>query len=392
MQTDVKFPYDINDRWENIDWNEKFKLSFDSFFNDRDVNPWKLKDKNECIKKYLSGKYIKNDPNFSWIFPWDKKLLSSSSVSQNFGMPTQISGNFENANLYLCLFNPSIPNKDANSSENKDIDLKTYIDNGYEDAISKEEYERAKNNNNEFVIDIWHKNNVVYDELEHIISLIQKDHNKDALSVIENIKEKKHWPKKDKDKGYYIYTYYDVLLKDQLINLAKKFPCGDSPDFDKINFNDVEEELKPLENLKICNVELFPYRDDKQGRINLKKDNSVIDISVVRFIILLILKRIYDYKNNNKEKPTFIVRTWTNKKQCGYFDAIKEFFEKIDSSNADHDIENIKNYFLVTRSQQNGKIKNTNLMSIADYEKIQKIKDNCLRDMSGIIDKIQQSI
>ena len=181
-------------------------------------------------------------------------------------------------------------------------------------------------------------------------------------------------------------------MKDQLINLAKKFPRGDSPDFDKINFNDVKEELNPLENLKICNVELFPYRDDKQGRINLKKNNSVIDISVVRFIILLILKRIYDYKNNNKEKPTFIVRTWTNKKQCGYFDAIKEFFEKIDSSNADYDIENIKKYFLITRSQQNGKISNANLMSIADYEKIQKIKDNCLRDMSGIIDKIQQSI
>lgn len=386
MQTDVKFSYDINDRWENIDWNEKFKLSFDSFFNDRDVNPWKLKDKNECIKKYLSGKYIKNDPNFSWIFPWDKKLLSSSSVSQKFGMPTQISGNFENANLYLCLFNPSIPNKDANSSKNKDIDLKTYIDNGYEDAISKEEYERAKNNNNnnEFVIDIWHKNNVVYDEFEHIISLIQKDHNKDALSIIENIKEKQNWPKKDKDKGYYIYTYYDFLLKDKLTKLAKALL--------KNGFDNANTELESLEKLKICNVELFPYRDDRQGRINLKKGYSVIDISVVRFIVLLILKRIYDYKNNNKEKPTFIVRTWTNKKQCGYFDAIKEFFEKIDSSNADYDIENIKNYFLVTRSKQNGKIKNTNLMSIADYEKIQKIKDKCLIDMSGIIDKIQRSI
>lgn len=392
MQTDTKPIYDINSNWENIDWKEKFKLPFDRFFDNKDINPWKIEiESGKSIKEDLSIKYIEGHQNFSWIFPWDKKLLSSGSVSQNFGMPTQISGNFENANLYLCLFNPSIPNKNANSSENKDIDLKTYIDNEYEDAISKEEYERAKKNNT-FVIDIWHKNNVVYDELEHIISLIKKDHNKDALSVFKNIVDNKHWTKKDKDKGYYIYTYYNVLLKDQLINLAKEFPCGDSPDFDKIHFNDVNKELKSFKNLKICNVELFPYRDDKQGRINLKKDYPVINISVVRFIILLILKRIYDYKHNNKEKPIFIVRTWTNKKQCGYFDAIKEFFEKIDSSNTDRDIEDIKKYFLITRSPQNGKISSNNLMNVNDYEEFQKAKDKCFKDMSGIIDKIQQSI
>lgn len=43
-------------------------------------------------------------------------------------MPTQISGNFEDTNLYLY---PSIPNKETNNKENKNIDLETYINRCY---------------------------------------------------------------------------------------------------------------------------------------------------------------------------------------------------------------------------------------------------------------------
>ena len=61
-------------------------------------------------------------------FPLGWKILSSSSTSQKFEMPTQISGNFEDTNLYLY---PSIPNKETNDKENKNIDLETYINRCY---------------------------------------------------------------------------------------------------------------------------------------------------------------------------------------------------------------------------------------------------------------------
>ena len=52
--------------------------------------------------------YIKNEANFSWIMSDDQKFIKHPTVEINYGIPLQVTGDPEKANLFLCLFNPSV--------------------------------------------------------------------------------------------------------------------------------------------------------------------------------------------------------------------------------------------------------------------------------------------
>lgn len=83
-----------------MDFKEKLK-NWDK--NVSDYNPWKNNKGIRLINEFLEC-LTKPNNEFSWIEPNRKKYKPAT----RYIIPTHVQGDYENANLYICLFNPGV--------------------------------------------------------------------------------------------------------------------------------------------------------------------------------------------------------------------------------------------------------------------------------------------
>lgn len=201
--------------------------------------------------------------NFSWIMPDDQKFIKHPTVEINYGIPLQVTGDPEKANLFLCLFNPSVDEGEKKPDENTDL----------------ESYRRD-------IEDMWK----IYNKEERFSGLVC-NFKKNILQLSIGGTD---------EKNYYYEHYYASLGK-----VFGKEKIG----------------IETLKNAPICNLELVPYREKSKRKLD--KDKFIQESKTVKIVVKIIMKRIDDYlRNEDGIPPVFCIR---NRK--AYIEAINSYLK-----------------------------------------------------------------
>ena len=133
-----------------------------------DYNPWKNDNGVGVINDFLKCLTQPNN-EFSWIEPNGKKYKPAT----RYIIPTHVQGDYENAILYQCLYNPGV----ADSIwKLKDTDIREFI----KRAKNKEDYiERMFQDYQNFSVEdvknkIVQKDNILYQEIKLILGKFSK--------------------------------------------------------------------------------------------------------------------------------------------------------------------------------------------------------------------------
>lgn len=271
--------------------------------------------------------------DFSWVLDADKKVLKLGRNSKDvnsikWGIPNMVIGNPESADFYLCLLNPRV--EDATKSV-KNVQEYILKETG---KISKDEISEEKKNSqnylrNEFYFDVddYKKHidnydegksedisNVLSNEMQNLQEIIKDDKNEytdfqswydDYTKGYDNLNdnnEKKKYTKNNPFlQAYYLHSYYNFLFRSQ-------FSGGNELAVFNGLYDKQMSESSKIKNLKICDLELFPYRTESKPSDTLfKKGKSYKDLKSSQYVADLIIKRILDYK---KKEPIFVFRSY----------------------------------------------------------------------------------
>lgn len=148
---------------------------------------------------------------------------------------------------------------------------------------------------------------------------------------------------------YYFKTYYwNLIINDKFLN---------KEDFFEHLYNEGKNKEKILEfyeGLKICDLELFPYRTNNNDGIKFKNKKSYKDLESSKYVASLIIKRIKKYENDKINKPIFIFRSYAEWRNVMY-----EYYlltEKSDGNDkSSSDIEGMKNTAIINKLIYNKK-------------------------------------
>lgn len=426
--------------WENGSFNN---LSFDEAVEKYIQYQPKENATKEEVKNFKSKD---NGENFSWVLDSDrdklvlseadlkdgeiKKYLDKSKLdgkkrkpedlvcdkSVNWGIPNQIVGDPDEANVFLCLLNPrtrnniskctnleeyiNLENKNGGEFFNSSEEYRKHIINDEENILQQEmsrlfnrklnrdeyqnkvipmfvkyidkeiqvdkhkisddkwkkikdefslgdhfkiilnqEFNKIINNNNELLqLDNIDKliNNELHSEILHEIKrwigiykrnvkVIFPEDKKIAITGL-NLKLIKIFKSQIESEldpindSYYFKEYYWKLLND--MNASNS---GELIDNIKENKNE-----NWFSNLKICNIELFPYRTIDENGIRFNKGYSYKNLTTSCEMAAIIVKRIKKYEINRKKygttknvKPIFIFRSYSK-----WEDVIREYLSK----------------------------------------------------------------
>lgn len=285
---------ELRDRYKDINDVEDFLKKY---------NPWTKKQIEELSDGFF--KALENGKDFSWLKVEDKllSLPKHKEISVEYGIPTHVHGDIENATLFLCLVNPNIEisgNKKENirsfyekasKINSEDISLKV-IDEDGNIAIDSSDIEK-------YIIDINADSNILRKETESL--RLKFKNNKNTLK---------------KEYGYYFSRYFP-----QIIILYMNKEKSIQPLIRNLN----DDEWNRLEKMteKIVNLEAFPFRSknpsitSKSNHAGNSFSNSLIesDSKVNLFSSRIIIRRIVSYLNSIQEskansinKPAFIFR------------------------------------------------------------------------------------
>ncbi|WCG35917.1 hypothetical protein [Companilactobacillus farciminis] len=270
--------------------------------------------------------------DFSWVLDADKKVLKLGRNSKDvnsikWGIPNMVIGNPESADFYLCLLNPRV--EDATKSV-KNVQEYILKETG---KISKDEITEEKKNSqnylrNEFYFDVddykkhidnyderksENVSNVLSNEMKNLQEIIKDDKNEytdfqswhDAYTKkYEELSDnKKNKYKKNNPflQAYYLHSYYNFLFRSQ-------FSGGNELAVFNGLYDKQMNESSKIKSLKICDLELFPYRTESKPSDTLfKKGKSYKDLKSSQYVADLIIKRILDY---NKKEPIFVFRSY----------------------------------------------------------------------------------
>lgn len=264
----------------------------------------------EYNKLYNSGK----DDGFSWVLDEDKEVLelekktdnslklNTDITSINLGLPSQVHGKVDEADFFLCLLNPRVQN-------NKGLESKeATLNNG---KMSIRDYVEIEEQN-------------------------EKEHFDEVNQYYKHITEDKNILSKETDKGeeiggarakelYYFSTYFHHIydLKGKQMRVRGKDYLEKEKNSEKFDANEI----------KVCNLELFPYRTESKPTKNLfKKNKTFKDLKSSQYVAKLIIDRVLYGKKN---KPFFVFRSYEE-----WFEVIKQelgkkIFEEISKTNID---------------------------------------------------------
>ena len=222
------------------------------------IELWEAK-KNEFIKA------VTKDSDFSWILDGDKKLLYEKikeKASINYGIPTQITGNPQIARCFLCLFNPSVSEK--NSKPNNQDNLKDY-----------------------------------FKYVEDVVKGPNKMSTLKSIPIIVNMNENIL----DLASGEYYYNHY---FREYYYNHYFK-GINNSKDIKGESLVKKPFDTETLAKAPICNLELVPYRS--RSTKGLKNVNFLKKSSTIQLTVEVIVRRILDYWEGKTKKPYFFMGT-----------------------------------------------------------------------------------
>lgn len=284
-----------------------------------DYNPWKNDKGVRLINDFLKC-LIQPNNEFSWIEPNGEKYKPAT----RYIIPTHVQGDYENAILYQCLYNPGV----ADSIwKLQDDNIHEFI----EHAKNEENYLKRlfSDNQNFSEVDVRNKivqkDNILYQEIELILGKFSKKPDYQSLKEFIN------------RECYYIRSYYSALLGER----GKGRTLLDKA------VNSLLEDWDNLENyqeLRICNLELVPFASRKKGDITLSK----VPKTFSDFTVSIILKRISNHLKGNSERPVFVFRS-----RKEWFERINRFIKSEFEMEETFDIENteILDYFYEFSSQ-----------------------------------------
>ena len=281
-------------------------------------NPWKNGKGEQLIVEFLNCLTQQNN-DFSWIELNGKKYKPAT----RYIIPTHVQGDYENAILYQCLYNPGVAD---NIWKLEDTNIHEFI----EHAKNKENYIKRMFSGNEIKESedvrnkIVQKDNILYQEIELIRrKFSEKPDHQSLKKFVES-------------ECYYIKSYYYALLGER----------GEGNLLDKAVNRLLEEwdNLEKYQELRICNLELVPFASRKKGDITLSK----VAKTFTDFTVSIILKRISNHLKGNSERPVFVFRS-----RKDWFERINRFIKSEFEMDETFDIENTKilDYFYEFSSQ-----------------------------------------
>lgn len=374
-------------------WNNKFKKNQEkiSVLGER---------YNDCYKnpKNNDGK------DFSWMLKEDEDKmdfkgednktkdgkLQPCDKSVRWGIPNQVIGDYKESNFFLCLLNPRTRN---DKDHKKDEKLRDYIviedeedpnelqdSDDWSKAINQKEifYPTEKDGVNQYVKHI-------YDNDENVLVKEVSDLKKE-VSKIEEDESKKYdfQDKKFLKKYYYLHTYYNFIFRDKLgisgVNQEGKV-------FEKFKNGEIDPS-----KLKICDLELFPYRTNNGNGIKFKnytdtgkkKRYTYSDLKSSLYAAALIVYRIEIYKELSEKskngtgeeefqsgKPVFVFRAYKS------WEATIKAYLKSDLYKGKLKFEEIEDYFY-RFPNQGGSLSQNNIYKVKLPEKQYKFIEDAI--------------
>lgn len=317
--------------------------------NLKKYNPYLTKDAEGNFSEEKFDKVIKefidiydndgNNNSFSWIDKLNsinKDLepdmpVKKKSANRSYGLPTHISGDFENGLIYNCLYNPgsnSIP-------ETYLVDNTSLMD--YYGMDGSKLMSRVIN-----ACTGLKRKSTLNERLKSIKSYVLSE---DSVFTKEIFRQRN-----GDDKGYYTKRYYnkDIFSSKESIYLKK------SKEF---------EEIKVGTN-KLVNIELVPFSSINKKAINFKNNKFSM------YSAYIILYRIGKHLNNENEKsPIFCFRSYREYKEV-IIEAIINIcsVDKADAEQIFIDLYN--NYFYNFSSESSGSVSKGNLIRYSNpFEK-----------------------
>lgn len=268
-----------------------------------EYSPWTKEKIKDLSKEFIDA--LKNRNYFSWLKVEDVllSLPKHKEISIDYGIPTHVHGDIENATLFLCLVNPNIE-----ISGSKGEDIRSF-------------YEKASKINSEDISlkVIGEDGNITIDdsEIEKYIVDIKADSNilsKETNSLRLKFKNDKNTLKKEY--GYYFSRYFPQIIISYMNKEKSIQPLIR-------NLNDDEWDRLEKMTKKIVNIEAFPFRSKNPGITSksnqagnsfancLIESDSKVNLLSSRIIIWRIAKYLSkskDDKASSINKPTFIFR------------------------------------------------------------------------------------
>ena len=311
-----------------MDFKEKLKNW------DKDIsvyNPWENGKGKQLIDKFLNSLTQQNN-DFSWVELNGKRYKPAT----RYIIPTHVQGDYENAILYQCLYNPGV----ADSIwKLEDTGIREFI----KRAKNEEDYiERMFQDYQNFSVEdvrkkIVQKDNILYQEIQLILGKFpEKPDHQSLKKFVES-------------ECYYIKSYYKALLgeKRKGKNLLDKAINRLLEDWDN---------LEKYQGLRICNLELVPFASRKKEDITLSK----VPKTLTDFTVSIILKRISNHLKGNSERPVFIFRS-----RKDWFERINRFIKSEFEIKESFDIEktDLLDYFYEF-SSQNAVLSRNNIIEV----------------------------
>ena len=242
-----------------MDFKEKLKNW------DKDIsayNPWKNGKGKQLIVEFLDSLTQQNN-DFSWIELNGKKYKPAT----RYIIPTHVQGDYENAILYQCLYNPGVADsiwklKDTGIREfiEQAKNKENYIKRMFQDYqnFSVEEYEELEEDVRNKIVQ---KDNILHQEIKLILGEFSKKPDHQSLT------------KFVESECYYIKSYYNALLgeRGEGKNLLDKAVNRLLEDWDN---------LEKYQGLRICNLELVPFASKKRRILRYQKYLKPLQISL----------------------------------------------------------------------------------------------------------------
>ncbi|MDY4511543.1 hypothetical protein ACMZ6Y_07090 [Streptococcus pluranimalium] len=271
-------------------------------------SPWNREEGTQLAQNFLDIlKYNKEiNENFSW-FDIDKKyeeqgLKESDKAPANmhYGIPNQIQGDIDESGLFLCLSNPNIAVEDKYKS--KDIGIADY----YKYFSNLDKLDETSNFNN-----FKDANEII----NHIVNLdeniISYEFNNFISSTVPAPKNINGLKNEIKLKTYYIPQYFKNLLSNDFYNELLEGIHEEN--------NSIEKIKTIFTNLKVCNLESYPFRSkapmvsrENSESIGNKILSSSSDVTLLSSRI--IIRRITKYLASDCTdiKPYFCFRRYND--------------------------------------------------------------------------------
>ncbi len=329
---------------------------------------------------------IEPEGGFSWEAPGDNlKSLPSyakQSASYKFGIPALYSGSLEQSSVILVLLNP------GGTYNDMDLTIWSAIKQDGGDLVPPktvaefleiyDENGKFRDPNENWTIDLARLKAYVWDDQRNKLyqELADETNRYDEVPLLTRMKTDGIADLKSAKQEYYYFDKYFRGLFTPIGTQDHFFDVAVDRLADIANKSEAEgkEFKEKIRELKIATLDLFPYRS-KTITLPKKEIASVCKQASSRFVISVILKRIYEYEHRSETAdlvpPRFIIRSYKDRKgNPGIWEsAIQEFLQQEENQKIDLSMATIAKYVLTFSSFQNVVMTEKNLRQVTPQEK-----------------------